>query len=182
MTKYSIYHIPTIKIGCSNEVENRVKGQGYTEYEILEEHECIYTASNREIELQKEYGYKVDRIPYWKSLQHFNNARKNIDYVALGKMQGKRNVESGKLKSICSLGGKVGGRKNVESGHMDRMREKSNFNKKSIQVFNKITNELVGVYESLTSCATDLGLSVSKISTQLSGKRKYHKGYYFKWN
>lgn len=182
MIKYSIYHIPTIKIGCSNEVDNRVKGQGYTEYEILEEHDCIYKASDREMELQKQYGYPVDKIPYWQSIEHFNNARKNINYIALGKIQGARNVESGQWKKVCALGGEAQGARNVESGHLERIREKSNFNKKSIQVFNIITNELVGVYESLTSCANDLGLSVPKISRQLSGGSKSHKGYYYRWN
>lgn len=64
---YYIYHIPNVKIGCSTEPKKRVKSQGYTEYEILEKHECIYKVSDREKELQKEYGYKVDNTPYWSS-------------------------------------------------------------------------------------------------------------------
>ena len=54
---YSIYHIPGIKIGCSKRVEQRVKEQGYNKYELLEVHSDIDTASLREKELQKEYGY-----------------------------------------------------------------------------------------------------------------------------
>ena len=76
---YSIYHIPTYswkhyrnyglgKIGCSTNPLRRVNQQGYSDYEILEEHTCIETASLRELELQKEYGYRVDTVPYTTSI------------------------------------------------------------------------------------------------------------------
>jgi NTP pyrophosphatase (non-canonical NTP hydrolase) len=51
------------------DLENRVtKQQGYEpyEYEILEKSEDIDHASYVERMLQKEYGYKVDRVPYNK--------------------------------------------------------------------------------------------------------------------
>ena len=65
--KYVIYHIPGKKIGVTNDLYNRVEQQqGYEvgEYEILESSDDIDYVSKREIELQKEYGYKVDLIPY----------------------------------------------------------------------------------------------------------------------
>ena len=65
--KYIIYHIPGKKIGVTNDLYNRVEcQQGYElgEYEILESSDDIDYISKREIELQKEYGYKVDLIPY----------------------------------------------------------------------------------------------------------------------
>jgi len=37
-----------------------MKQQGFVEYEILEEHEDMETASKREKELQKQYGYRID--------------------------------------------------------------------------------------------------------------------------
>ena len=67
--KYVIYHIPGKKIGVTNDLYNRVESQqGYEvgEYEILESSNDIDYISKREIELQKEYGYKVDLIPYNK--------------------------------------------------------------------------------------------------------------------
>ena len=67
--KYVIYHIPGKKIGVTNDLYNRVESQqGYEvgEYEILESSDDIDYISKREIELQKEYGYKVDLIPYNK--------------------------------------------------------------------------------------------------------------------
>ena len=65
--KYIIYHIPGKKIGVTNDLYNRVESQqGYEvgEYEILESSDDIDYISKRELELQEEYGYKVDHIPY----------------------------------------------------------------------------------------------------------------------
>ena len=62
---YYIYHIPTVKIGVSEQPKQRVANQGFSDYEILEEHTDIYEVSKRERELQKEYGYRVDKHPYY---------------------------------------------------------------------------------------------------------------------
>jgi len=77
---YYIYHIPGKKIGVTCDLINRVTvQQGYAlgEYEILEEHDDIDTVSIREIQLQKAYGYKVDRKLY-KNLKPKTNMRINI--------------------------------------------------------------------------------------------------------
>ena len=78
--KYYIYHIPGKKIGVTCDLINRVTvQQGYAlgEYEILEEHTDIDVVSIREIQLQKAYGYKVDRKLY-KNLKPKTNMRINI--------------------------------------------------------------------------------------------------------
>ena len=65
--KYYIYHIPGKKIGVTSNLYIRVtKQQGYAldEYEVLEQSDDIDYISDREIELQKSYGYKVDRQSY----------------------------------------------------------------------------------------------------------------------
>lgn len=110
---YSIYHISGIKIGCSSEPEKRVSDQGYSDYEILETHEDIYVASDRERELQKQYGYKVDTVPYYVSIEA-RAAGGSIGGLTGGLTTGKIHTESGHLKRIAHLGGK----KNVESGHL----------------------------------------------------------------
>ena len=59
---YYIYHIPGKKIGVTRNLNNRVTLiQGYkeTEYEVLEQSDDINYISDREIELQKSYGYKA---------------------------------------------------------------------------------------------------------------------------
>ena len=65
--KYYLYEIPGKKIGVTCDIYNRVTvQQGYEdhEYKILEMSEDIDYISDREIELQKQYGYKVDRKLY----------------------------------------------------------------------------------------------------------------------
>lgn len=66
---YTIYHIPGVKVGCSNRVEARVKDQGYTNYEVLGVYDDIKEASVKEKELQRKYGYRVDGGDYSHMLQ-----------------------------------------------------------------------------------------------------------------
>ena len=67
---FKIYHIPGVKIGCSINPKSRVRVQGYKHYEILEEHDDIHIASEREIELQIQYGYGKDNTaPYHQTVQ-----------------------------------------------------------------------------------------------------------------
>ena len=64
---YYIYHIPNKKIGVTRDLKNRVTlVQGYKpgEYEVLDSSSDINYISKREIELQKFYGYRVDRTLY----------------------------------------------------------------------------------------------------------------------
>ena len=64
---YTIYHIPGKKIGVTRNINKRVTmQQGYApdEYEVLFTSEDINYISAKEIELQKSYGYKVDRQTY----------------------------------------------------------------------------------------------------------------------
>ena len=73
--EYIIYHIPGKKIGVTCDLYNRVtEQQGYEvgEYEVIETSKDIDYVSKRELELQKEYGYRVDRIPY-NELNNNNN-------------------------------------------------------------------------------------------------------------
>jgi NTP pyrophosphatase (non-canonical NTP hydrolase) len=74
---YYLYHIPGKKIGVTRDLKDRVtKQQGYfpDEYEVLDQSEDINYISDREIELQQSYGYKIDRVKY-KNL--FNNMKVN---------------------------------------------------------------------------------------------------------
>jgi len=69
---YTIYHIPGKKIGVTRNINNRVtEQQGYApdEYEVLLTSDDIDYISDMEIELQKSYGYKVDRQKYNKLIK-----------------------------------------------------------------------------------------------------------------
>jgi len=46
---------------------------------IRSTHDCIYEASDAEIALQKLKGYKVDPLPYWKTLEHGLLGSQNIN-------------------------------------------------------------------------------------------------------
>ena len=64
---YYIYHIPGKKIGVTRNLNTRVTlTQGYNpeEYEVLDQSDDIDYISEKEIELQKSYGYRVDRKKY----------------------------------------------------------------------------------------------------------------------
>jgi NTP pyrophosphatase (non-canonical NTP hydrolase) len=76
---YYLYHIPGKKIGVTRDLNTRVTlVQGYKEgeYEVLEQSDDIDYISDREIELQQSYGYKVDRQKY-----------KNLYFKKLNKMK-----------------------------------------------------------------------------------------------
>ena len=66
---YYLYHIPSKKIGVTRDLKCRVEeqqGYGPGEYDVLMETEDIDLISEKEIMLQKAFGYKVDKIPYNK--------------------------------------------------------------------------------------------------------------------
>ena len=82
---YVIYHIPGKKIGVTNNLKSRVEDQqGYTEdeYEVLEMSDDISYISGRELELQKQYGYRVDRQLYkdlyTTNFKELNNMKINV--------------------------------------------------------------------------------------------------------
>ena len=64
---YYLYHIPGKKIGVTRDLISRVvEQQGYDldEVEVLEQSTDIDYISDRELELQQSYGYRVDRQKY----------------------------------------------------------------------------------------------------------------------
>jgi NTP pyrophosphatase (non-canonical NTP hydrolase) len=78
-TIYYLYHIPGKKIGVTRDLNKRVTvTQGYKpdEYEVLDSSEDINYISDLEIELQKSYGYKVDRQKYNNLTNHKSNEMK----------------------------------------------------------------------------------------------------------
>jgi NTP pyrophosphatase (non-canonical NTP hydrolase) len=73
---YYIYHIFGKKIGVTRNLNSRVtREQGYkeNEYEVLETSDDIDYVSDRELELQSIYGYKIDRQSYKNLTQKQTN-------------------------------------------------------------------------------------------------------------
>ncbi len=79
---YYLYHIPGKKIGVTRDLISRVVDQqGYDldEVEVLEQSTDINYISDRELELQLSYGYRVDRQKY-KDL-YINKIKSNIMHI-----------------------------------------------------------------------------------------------------
>ena len=140
--------------------------QGYTmeEAHVLEEHTDIYKVSDREIQLQKEYGYKVDRIPYWRTLKlsTFESCRKG------GKIGG-------------SKGGKLGGKRTVELGHLAKARELAwKATRTPIRQYNK-SGEFIKEFISTSQASKELNLSNGNLNQVLKGKLKTTGGFVFRY-
>ena len=79
---YYLYHIPGKKIGVTRDLNSRVVDQqGYDldEIEVLEQSTDIDYISDRELELQQSYGYRVDRQKY-KDL-YINKIKSNTMHI-----------------------------------------------------------------------------------------------------
>ena len=82
---YYLYHIPGKKIGVTRDLNRRVveqQGYGLDEIEVLEQSTDIDYISEKEIEYQKTFGYKIDRQKY-KDLY----INKSQIYTQLNKMK-----------------------------------------------------------------------------------------------
>jgi hypothetical protein len=173
---YKIYHIPGVKIGCSTNPKKRVKEQGYSDYEILEEYIDIYEVSDREIQLQKQYGYKVDTIPYWKSHQQFKKYSTFKTRSLGGQRGGATNVKTGhayEMQKIgCRIGGRISALKQIESGELHR-RSLISAEKNSIPIIatNIKTGEILH-FKSMAETAKAINSSTANIVKLL----KYKKG------
>ena len=66
---YYLYHVPGVKIGVTTNLEDRVeRQQGYypNEYEVIMSTTDIDLISEKERQLQKAFGYRVDMKLYSK--------------------------------------------------------------------------------------------------------------------
>ena len=186
---YYIYHIPGVKIGCTTRPKSRVSQQGYSSYEILETHDCIDRASERELELQKEYGYKVDTTPYWKVYKQREQTRSLEACKKGGLIRGnthkKNNTgicgltpeqrkEYGRLGAIAqsieakSKGGKIGGKLSKDKG-------------KPVLMIDKYTNKILKEFPAVATAARFLGKRENKIRAVISGEKYRHSAYGYKW-
>ena len=72
---YYVYYIPGVKVGCTNNLEQRVeKQQGYTkdQYKVLFSTKSIELASKKEKFFQETLGYKVDNDTYLELIKKTN--------------------------------------------------------------------------------------------------------------
>jgi len=161
---FTIYHVPGVKIGCTDNLRRRLRVQGLldSEWEILETHTDDQIASKREKELQKQYGYPVDRNGY-----EFETRSR------VGKIGGKKNIESGHLDRLFQ--------KNKESGVLEKCSQRTKeLYSKPVLAFRKDTGEFVGEFESQKEAARQLNLYQGTISNIIRGIVKSTGGYTFR--
>ena len=101
---YYIYHIPGIKIGCTKNIKARMLAQGFTEWEILETHEDGWIAGDRELELQKEYGYTVDASHYMVSVQNSGFGSTEVARLGALAVSQETRIRAGRLGGLTNKG------------------------------------------------------------------------------
>lgn len=97
---YYIYHVPGIKIGVSKDPKKRVNNQGYNSFELLEQYEDINIVSKREKELQKQYGYRVDRPDYSDIVEKASDAGKNKSNAKI--IAAKENIKKATIAAVLA--------------------------------------------------------------------------------
>jgi hypothetical protein len=186
---YYIYHIPDIKIGCTDNVERRVEQQGYTNFEILEQYSDIYKASNRELALQKKYKYQIDKIPYFKSVEQWGakagkkggkNAQKTLKELSLGVYS-----KDTKLRKVWSKLGNDAIKNKYGKDYHSKIAKLSPSAENGIESCGIKINKLdlsgnkIKSYRSLSEAARDNNISYQAINSCLKGITKTSAG--FKW-
>lgn len=124
MEQFTIYYgtpegkAPKIGVDCL--YPNRIKAQKIRDGRVLEVHTCVYEVSRREQELQREYGVRVDDVPYHvvyfmnkkaekrtaistalKGVAKSEEAKRNMSEARLGKPIPKETI----LKMVASRAG-----------------------------------------------------------------------------
>ena len=176
MKKYYIYHIKGKKIGCTQNPKKRIKDQGFTNYEILEEHTDIIVASEREMELQREYGYPVDAKPYWKTIKMPTTESCSKGGKIGGKIAGESNAING--NGFCNTESRSkGGKTNVDSGHLERIQKAR---QRPVIQMDRLGN-VIQDFKSGVIAGDVLNLSSSHITRCCKGKLKTIGGFTFKY-
>lgn len=170
---YYIYHIPGVKIGCTLNPKRRVREQGYSEFEILEEHFDMQTASERERQLQRKYQYEVDNKSKIYSSLFSEMGKKGGGKHSKKQLEWRKNLhivtKEYKIKYCSEVLSKIG---------------KENFKNQAIKLRKKViaininTNESK-IYESITAASNELGAQRAYIRKVLNGEWKQIKGYKF---
>tara|TARA_R100000353_G_scaffold68173_2_gene52933 strand:+ start:441 stop:1211 length:771 start_codon:yes stop_codon:yes gene_type:complete len=152
---YYIYHIPGKKIGVTRNLNKRVTlTQGYKpgEYEVLDQSDDIDYISDKEIELQQSYGYKIDNKLYKNLIKMKINVTEQTTTfpVPINKLKGRLMDNLG--MNWKTEFGKVSLDKDLAHWIVDNAHE-SMYNKNRCYVYNKAMIEFFNNANSLESLA-----------------------------
>ena len=150
---YYIYHIPGKKIGVTRNLNKRVTlTQGYKpgEYEVLDQSDDIDYISDKEIELQQSYGYKIDNKLYKNLIKMKINVTEQTTTfpVPINKLKGRLMDNLG--MNWKTEFGKVSLDKDLAHWIVDNAHE-SMYNKNRCYVYNKAMLEFFNNANSLES-------------------------------
>ena len=150
---YYIYHIPGKKIGVTRNLNKRVTlTQGYKpgEYEVLDQSDDIDYISDKEIELQQSYGYKIDNKLYKNLIKMKINVTEQTTTfpVPVNKLKGRLMDNLG--MNWKTEFGKVSLDKELAHWIVDNAHE-SMYNKNRCYVYNKAMIEFFNNANSLES-------------------------------
>ena len=150
---YYIYHIPGKKIGVTRNLNKRVTlTQGYKpgEYEVLDQSDDIDYISDKEIELQQSYGYKIDNKLYKNLIKMKINVTEQTTTfpVPVNKLKGRLMDNLG--MNWKTEFGKVSLDKDLAHWIVDNAHE-SMYNKNRCYVYNKAMIEFFNNANSLES-------------------------------
>ncbi len=125
---YTLYHIPGKKWGCTiQKLSRRLWEQGYSINDIDRAITVINKdkAAEMEKQLNLEYGYSWKASEDYRNITKLAESNRKCGFTKEQRLKGalkggKSAVESGQLKSICSMGGKIGGK---IAGYMQSQKE-----------------------------------------------------------
>jgi len=160
---YIIYEIKGKKIGCTHEDKfdmRQYMQKDIGEMIVLEEHLCIYKASDRERELQKQYGYKVDTNPYWYTVQKFQP--KSLTPEAIAKRVANTDWIAHAKKSHATVRRTKAGYKPVNVYKVKTSRKNGPNKIKTKKFFKR--------YDSLTYASKDLDIHTGTMHNVLNPK------------
>ncbi len=160
MIEYHIYEIIGHKVGCTKNIEERMKinakkyNVGINDYKVLEIHTDIDKAAIREKELSIEKGYGWDGSDYRKMVA----LSKKYRHLTTTKEATKKRLESTDYSKIIETKKKRGWpgiAKKVIAYTCDIKRFGKYNNRKKI-----VNKKYYKTYKTLTDCAKDLNLRV----------------------
>jgi hypothetical protein len=165
------------------------------EYRIIEEHTNAKVCSIREIELQKEFNYPVDKIQYWKTLKWSKKSQTpqaqakkvaNTNYKQVFESRkGKVDYKAFQAKRVASMDWKA------RTAKINWEQKVANTDYKMIAIQNRkpinqydIEGNFIKQWDSVTTiCQTLWGnmSAQSNITNCCRGKFKIRKGYIWKY-
>jgi hypothetical protein len=171
---YYIYHIPGVKVGCTSNLKNRMKQQGFTQYEVLETHADIDIASHREIEIQKQYGYVEPSN---------TNYKQHIEFGKAGQYACKGKPNKGAQTQIKNKIGMFGYSKEERlalntKANFIRAKISAENRSKAVIVYEYKTDKLIGEWKAIKYAAVEL--NANNLKQTIIGKRNHSNGYYAK--